>query len=379
MPSIKHGTGLTIRGPNSSDIDFTLSAEEFDIVLTAPSSSVVTIDDYDFNSSSTGSKENGFNLSVDGDVPFNWEIELSSSDESVAVITNGKVVRVADGQATIIARTPWLSRSAVVDMLRETNVTVNDPIGYTSGSLGKDIFDGTETAAGSGTKPIFSSINHSTSAYVRNASNWVGANWTGRPVWNEVRAGLANGALISPRHLLAAKHLPPGGDVRFVLNDNTVVTRTINATSDVSGTDIRICRLDSDVPSTVAHYKVLPANWRNYLITLDCPAILTDRDQNALAREWTSITSSRFLTSTYSMSPLNTLSENIVGGDSGSAAFLLVGGNLVLSGANYLAGGGLASHDFVSDYITQINAAMTTLGGGYQLETVDLSGFTDFS
>jgi hypothetical protein len=30
-------------------------------------------------------------------------------------------------------------------------------------------------------------------------------------------------------------------------------------------------------------------------------------------------------------------------------------------------------------YTTEINAAMTTLGGGYQLTTADLSTFTNFA
>jgi len=52
-----------------------------------------------------------------------------------------------------------------------------------------------------------------------------------------------------------------------------------------------------------------------------------------------------------------------------------INGELVLQGAQSTT----RSNSNIAGAITEINAAMTALGGGYQLTTVDLSGFTTFA
>ena len=61
-------------------------------------------------------------------------------------------------------------------------------------------------------------------------------------------------------------------------------------------------------------------------------------------------------------------------GDSGSPAFALINGEAIVLGVWYTA----SSVPNLSGYITQINAAMATLGSSNTLSTVSLSGFHTF-
>ena len=63
-------------------------------------------------------------------------------------------------------------------------------------------------------------------------------------------------------------------------------------------------------------------------------------------------------------------------GCSGHPVFCLVNNELALLGCYFSASAG--SSVTRSDVRTAVNAAMTTLGGGYQLTNVDLSGFPTY-
>jgi hypothetical protein len=84
------------------------------------------------------------------------------------------------------------------------------------------------------------------------------------------------------------------------------------------------------------------------------------------------------VTRTYTSGPLAPYSIDIIGGDSGSAAFVWDGEELLMSGSNYGAGDELALHEFTSTNINSINAVMTSLGGGYQVAVKDISSFPTF-
>jgi len=68
--------------------------------------------------------------------------------------------------------------------------------------------------------------------------------------------------------------------------------------------------------------------------------------------------------------------EAVIGGDSGNPAGLVINDKLVLLTVWTYGGGG--SGTSVVSFKTQLNSAMTTLGGGYTLTDADLSGFTSF-
>jgi hypothetical protein len=66
--------------------------------------------------------------------------------------------------------------------------------------------------------------------------------------------------------------------------------------------------------------------------------------------------------------PRSLFGENLIGGDSGNPAFLLVDGEAVLILTHHFSTGG----PFYTAHFDAVNAAMAQLGGGYQLTEFDL-------
>lgn len=240
---------------------------------------------------------------------------------------------------------------------------------------------------------IFSTQDHSGGTYTRNADFW-GSPFvealTGISPWNSTGSFQRGGILISPRHMLFATHYPPdnGATVRFVKSDNTVITRTISGLNTLSQTgpdypDFTIALLDSDVPSGIAFAKVLPDNFKDYLpddiAAARIPCAATDQEEKLLVQDVATIPLNATVTEYCAMQvPVSLLRlafyENKVGGDSGNPAFWIIEGQLVLLTLwAYGQNGGAGTS--VTDFKTEINAAMTSLGGGYSLTEVNLSSF----
>jgi hypothetical protein len=123
---------------------------------------------------------------------------------------------------------------------------------------------------------------------------------------------------------------------------------------------------ESKLPGSLASYKI--------------PVAATDQEEKLQIHNLTSLPSSS--------SPLAYLSmeaptsgarrdyyENFVMGDSGSPCFCILNGEAVL--LTVVSVGNAGAGTSVAAFRDDINAAMTTLGGGYQLTTVDLSSFPD--
>lgn len=238
---------------------------------------------------------------------------------------------------------------------------------------------------------LFTSQDHTTPAYVRNTENWAVDHvqqFTCISPWNSDGSFTKAGTLISPRHVVFATHYTPtvASTIRFIAADNTVITRTISAVVVIPVTgslypDITIGVLDSDVPGTISFAKVMPNGWEAKLpniVTSRPPAIGTDQEEKMLVRAAYEIDHAQPGALATFVSPSEHVYlhfyENLVGGDSGNPCFFLINGELVLLTVWSRGGGGQGTS--VSAFKTEINAAMTTLGGGYQLTEVDLSAFT---
>ncbi len=269
---------------------------------------------------------------------------------------------------------------------------------------------------------IFSTFSPTNNNSVYNTSCWAApskVNFTGRAWYgedsNEVPLGATNQAatLVTPRHAMVAEHsnwhsgVATPWTLTWIASDGTAHERTILGKSgQVAGTDIQILYLDEpDLPSTIAKYKVLPADYGNYLsymgpgLTLNLgpdyevrirhPAIATCQHQRAHVAEvygvdeWATdkwrIAIATFIGSASSepwrmsgnRNAYSTYEHGTVptAGDSGHPVFMLLGGEMVLLGCwiNLYC-------PFVARHIDAINAAMLTLeaayGGsdGYQLQ-----------
>jgi len=244
-------------------------------------------------------------------------------------------------------------------------------------------------------KPIYSSQDHTTPAYVRNASCWAAdyvSQLTAISPWNSDASFQKAGVLVSPRHVLFATHYLPAVDstIRFVKADNTVVTRTITDLETLTVVDapnlypdITVGLLDSDVGSGINFAKVLTVSFTDKLPPLNTnflPCARTDQEEKLLICNLVNLPTATSPTQFCSMLqpadiPRLEFYENMVGGDSGSPVFFFINGEMVL--LTVMTNGGQGSGTSISAYIDDINAAMTTLGGGYQLTPVDISTFPD--
>jgi hypothetical protein len=243
---------------------------------------------------------------------------------------------------------------------------------------------------------IFTRMDHGTTNYVRNPDCWAyefdltcmaaynSSGWdmstNGCCPWE--KATRRAGTLISPRHVMFANHYTPpnGTELRFVANNNTVVSRVLSKSVQIGSTDLKIGVLDTDVPTNLIRFaKVLPSNFTNYfpnalnqISGTAIPALCLDQDENALESDISSV--STFIS--FSMPSDTTRSrffENKISGDSGQPAFMILDGQLVLLTV-WTSGGGGAGY-FVTEYLNEINLAMATLGGSYGLTTVDLGAY----
>ena len=244
--------------------------------------------------------------------------------------------------------------------------------------------------------PLFSTMDHEEPEYVRNTDCWLNDivdQTTCASVWNNSydnpSCGGRGGVLISPRHIALAAHTvypqnPNGINVgtvfRFVDVDNNVVERTVDAIQYVAS-DITIALLNDDVPSSIGFAKVMPSNWEEYLpISSSCkvPAVATEKHKYAAVSDVHSVTSgSTWISCSTPTDPQRLLFfEFLEGGDSGHPAFFIINDELVLL-ATWQSGG--AGHGPChAGFISEINTAMTSLGGGYNLTTAYLSGFTSY-
>lgn len=386
-----------------------LSAQALDVgtatgtarVISEASSSVVAVDDINVTRS--------VGATTVTDYIWNWtpnshnllavDVTRSSSDAAVIVPHATDPYRwtwVSNGTAELKLTTASATYTAAVTTSTATGATADTYLSSTAVSLRADVESIIDTLL-TGKSPstalaIYSTQNHAGGVYVRNASCWAsGVDLTPMSPWNSSGGVYMAGTLISPRHVIFATHYVPavGCAMRFVQADNTVVTRTLTAVqalADVNPNyypDITIGLLSSDVPVGIGFVRVLPDDWADYLPTLatrSLPAVCTDQEEKLLVRGLQSLTYFPANRASYSVPAdmqRRAFYEDIVSGDSGNPACLIVGDQLVLLSVWTGGGGGSGTH--VTAFRTEIQAAMTTLGGGYTtLTDIDLSSYTTF-
>lgn len=241
-------------------------------------------------------------------------------------------------------------------------------------------------------KPIFSTMNHQSGVYVRNVNGWAyDLDLTSISPWNSAGGNHLAGTLISPRHIVFATHyqIPVGAKIRFITKDNLVVERTlVNKISkpytEMYLPDITVGVLDSDVPSSINFAKILPENWGQYIDNYkmniyinpgnQIPCLALDQEEKALVKGVFNLgDGGRSHFEQIAKDPYKNFSEDIIPGDSGNPAFMIIDNQLVLITIWTFGGGG--SGTFMTGQKNSINEMMSQLGGGYQLTEINLSKF----
>ena len=229
-------------------------------------------------------------------------------------------------------------------------------------------------------KPVFSVRDHATATYVRNAGAWTrDLDLTCISPWNSAGGTQLAGTLVSPRHIVYATHfqIPVGATVRFVSRNDEVVERTIVAKisppyqGDRLFPDITVGLLDRDVPASIGFARILPDDWAAYFTDgpWRIPCLAIDQEEKALVTSlWLLGEYASFDTPDTELQ--RSFYENIVTGDSGHPAFLVVDGQLVLVTVWTYGSGGAGT--FVTRQRAAIDAMMLELGGGYRLTPANL-------
>lgn len=227
--------------------------------------------------------------------------------------------------------------------------------------------------------PIYTTQDFSTQTYVRNPDCWAASvDLTALSPWNQLGANTRAGTLVSPRHIVFANHYalsfaPGNNDIVFVTADNVTVTRQVVGMAWAGG-DIRVGVLDSDVPPEIGFVKVLPQNWPDYLWKAQrLPMLALDQEEKALVRDMVNLQPTFMNVShTNPISPLRIpFTENLIGGDSGNPAFLIIDGEAVLILTHFTS----LSGPFYTYWFDEVNEDMANLGGGYQLTEFDLGAY----
>lgn len=232
-----------------------------------------------------------------------------------------------------------------------------------------------------GVNPVYT---RSTTCWARNIDTSPTSVWTdgngGNPRYN---ANMMN--LISPRHGVVANHwglnIPEqnwdnyiGAKFIFVAMDNTCYIRTFTASTLIAGTDIRVVLLDSDLPPNISFCKVassslasvatsinrIPAMFQSYFpfnLQPGLRAAIADYYEGAV------VAPANATRAAFNVTPYV--------GDSGRPACFVYDNKLILLVTFASTSGGAN----LPDYIKEINSAMTSLGGGYNLSILNKEHF----
>jgi hypothetical protein len=248
----------------------------------------------------------------------------------------------------------------------------------------------------------FITVDNSTATYIRNPACWANdVDLTGLPVFNsQTNNNRFCGSLITRRHVINAAHAnpEPGSILRFVDESNNVYTRTILSRQSVVDTDINLCVLDSDLPSSIKSYKIMPKEVLDLIPdnlvgseqSIFNPAtrtaiFTTDQELKALVKEHVHNSYGLFNPDnrvSYMYDPLtlprSTFSEAMISGDSGSATGFIIDGELIILSAWLFTTSGPRYGNFITQIQSVINSlnAANNIPNNYEVELFDLSGFT---
>jgi hypothetical protein len=295
---------------------------------------------------------------------------------------------VGSGSAQLTMSTATSTYRTNVTTGTSTGQTVDVWVSNVSGTLRAEVDSEIDTRITGETPstaiPLWTTRTPSTQTYVRNLGCWgADIDLTPHAAYNSVtwdyQPGIGGITLISPRHVIGAAHtgLPNvGATYHFVSADNVVCSRTVTAAVNIGTTDVRIGVLSSDVDAGISFCRVLPAAWAAKLPTLSTRQIAAariTRQQKLVVHELHSLGDvvSMHQPRSSTRSSFFIEAEN---GDSGSPLFLVIDGKPVLLTTLYSSSTGPS----IISHRAAINAAMTALGGGYQLSDVNLSAFTTF-
>ena len=337
---------------------------------------------------------------------------------------------VTDGSVSIVVSLKTGEKNiTVLDMLETTNNTVDEFLNFADGSAIKHSDDTVSSLKNNTTEAplhyaVYSTYNNPTSTYTRNTACWLASYDFSGVCVKTGNGGTRMCVAITPWHALGINHFnfhPRVGEVvEFCTLENTVVSRVVDSVLQVGTNDCVVVKFTEALPENIKKYKMFAANSgdyfpknREFFSTTNVinsqrmnrfPVIICSHFINEasypltranrfvyLHRIDTNIFDSSDISPTYGLGYLQFFlthnkingdagysgySNNIIGGDSGGPIFGIINNELILL-SNHI-GPYYALN--LCKFLTEIQSTINTLGpSGQTIQTVDLSGFTDFS
>lgn len=326
------------------------------------------------------------------------EYGISAGPTNVCSIDgDGNLTHIEDGAATVTVNATNTGRLAYTSVhtystaLATESTTTYSYTGGVAGSIRSAAIDWiTPELAAGGDITMFSTDNHATTSYVRNASCWAAAvDLSCIPVWNSATDNSEfSPTLISPLSGLACNHAYPGNGstVRWVTSGGAVVERTIVDSRQVLN-DLRAFSLSAPITNitpaglfastnlfSVHTNGVGAAQYRGYRI----PAVSSDQFLRATVRDVQHFSGPNG--GTWFVQPVDTnrlaYYTSAISGDSGSPSFIIVSNSPVLI-AVYTTGGA-GSGPCIPALYDSITNVCRQLGDTNTISAFDTSGFTTY-
>lgn len=334
-----------------------------------------------------------------------FPVTYGSQNESVATVdSTGAISYVGDGTTYFTARYKNLTRAFPCTFLTSVGGTSYTFDSLLSTSLAQHLINTINTkisglSPSATTQGLYSTRSAGTLTWVRNPDHFASTtDLTSAAVYNSSTGYTLTGALVAPDIMIHANHAhpSPGSITYFVTSTSTVVSSVISSGTNIAGTDIWVSKLATPITYGVTPAKVIAKNsigiygsavtgtklTATALGYMPVPVVFIPQDStvyigttNLFTSTLESVTTPyRACNSTDYTGTYGGWYRLIVGGDSATPAYFIINNEAVLLGTWNMP----CAPSNVSNYVTEINAAMTSLGSAYQLTTVDLSGFPTY-
>ena len=190
--------------------------------------------------------------------------------------------------------------------------------------------------------------------------------------WNDSYGTTRAGTLISRRHIVFVRHYPltKGTRILFVDQEGEICPCTIGATKALERGDVMVGLLDYEVTPNIRPAKILPDDYARHIGDgKGLPIVTFNQREQVFLSQMEGVKPTFVNNVAPTMEAWKALGGNLIGGDSGNPAFLLIGDEAVL--LYCLRGGGVGIGPSVFHHRREIQMAMDELCPGYKLETFD--------
>ena len=195
--------------------------------------------------------------------------------------------------------------------------------------------------------------------------------------WNDAMGRFGAGVAVTKRHILYSNHFNMGKGTRilFVGQDGEICPCYLEGSRKVADTGLMVGLLNAEITPNIHPAKILPQDYGKYIGDgRGLPVVTFNQSEEAVLHESGCETKEGEGPRRWGAHPSAnpawaTFQKDLIRGDSGNPAFMLIGNHPVLIYCIYGGGGGVGNS--IHAYRLEIQKAMDELCSGYTLEVFD--------